>query len=170
MSKCEIKTGFFVLKDCENAAVDTCSICGRAVCQEHKRFVPENMRKPEAVENLENQICCMDCYADLLENMYNPKNDKKDAAQQNAIPKYAGVAAVGSHLYDDDDSWVFSHRRSYYKTKHYKPHYHSHSSSSKASDEWFDKNEVRTFNQKTNPEEDGQLKDNFDNEGSAFDS
>ncbi len=169
MSKCEIKTGFFVLKDCENAAVDTCSICGRAVCQEHKRFVPENMRKPEAVENLENQVCCMDCYADLLENMNKLQNDK-NANQRNSTAKIAGAAAGAPYLYYDDDSWMFSHRRSYYKTSHYRPHYHSHSSNSKASDEWFDKNEVRTFSQKTNPEEDGQLRDNFDNEGSAFDS
>ena len=35
VGKCIVKRGFFVLRDCGNSAINACSFCSRAVCQEH---------------------------------------------------------------------------------------------------------------------------------------
>jgi hypothetical protein len=35
LDRCACKRGFFTLRDCENAATTTCSLCSRRVCDEH---------------------------------------------------------------------------------------------------------------------------------------
>jgi hypothetical protein len=35
ISTCVVKRGFFVLRDCGKPAMNACSFCSRAVCQEH---------------------------------------------------------------------------------------------------------------------------------------
>lgn len=50
MARCQVKRGFFVLRDCGNGAVAVCSLCNRAVCSEH--ITPGIA-----------QITCVDCHA-----------------------------------------------------------------------------------------------------------
>ncbi len=35
LDRCACKRGFYTLRDCENQATTTCSICSRRVCDEH---------------------------------------------------------------------------------------------------------------------------------------
>jgi hypothetical protein len=35
MGRCAVKRGFFVLRDCGNHAINSCSFCSRLVCHEH---------------------------------------------------------------------------------------------------------------------------------------
>ncbi|MFP4436753.1 MAG: hypothetical protein ACLFVO_05855 [Chloroflexaceae bacterium] len=48
--RCQIKRGFFVLRDCGKHAVTTCSICGRSICAEHQA-------------QRSAKVMCVDCYA-----------------------------------------------------------------------------------------------------------
>ena len=47
--KCEIKTGFFILKQCENNSEQTCSNCNRHSCKNHS-------------EKVKRKIYCPECY------------------------------------------------------------------------------------------------------------
>jgi len=47
---CEIKRGFFVLRDCGQVASHVCHICSRAVCEEHTRLEGAT-------------LCCLECLA-----------------------------------------------------------------------------------------------------------
>lgn len=49
MAGCQIKRGFFVLRDCAQPAIGECSSCGRAICRE--------CRAPTMSTTL-----CVDCY------------------------------------------------------------------------------------------------------------
>jgi len=41
---CQIKRGFFVLRDCGQVAPYICHVCSRAVCQEHARLEGTTLR------------------------------------------------------------------------------------------------------------------------------
>ncbi len=36
MQGCQVKRGFFVLRDCGKVATATCNVCGRQMCDEHR--------------------------------------------------------------------------------------------------------------------------------------
>jgi hypothetical protein len=50
IGKCIVKRGFFVLRDCGKQAMNACSFCSRAVCQEHSLMRGQT-------------LVCLDCNA-----------------------------------------------------------------------------------------------------------
>ncbi len=40
MTRCAVRKGFFVLRNCDKMAANSCPVCGRAVCPEHMFFPP----------------------------------------------------------------------------------------------------------------------------------
>lgn len=91
LNKCEAKRGFFVLRDCNNAAHYQCDECGRSICTE---CIAENER------------ICLECEA------VNALDDKKlqgdEAYKQrhefyvyrNFSPLYAGQQLQSFNRYD----------------------------------------------------------------------
>lgn len=191
MARCEVKTGFMVLRDCENEATENCSVCGKHVCFKHKRFHPKTQ-----------QVCCIDCYAKNLDeeavnelhNLPQDENhccicgkevsaslddddpDKKivdsktkkvycqgcydDVDEEGNVQRTLGTALLGRSMYDDD--YWYGYRSHYYHHHHYRPFHKGNVSN-------FDESEVRAFNPKNNPMENGQL-DDSNNKDNAFDS
>lgn len=189
MAKCQVKTGFLVLRECGNQTEESCSICGSFVCQTHKRNHPQT-----------NQICCIDCYAAKLDEQQaanivkddnhccncgkavqsklgssNPANKVIDPDNMNVycqecydtmddsgnITRTAGMALLANRTYDDD--YWYGYRGSYYHRHSYKPIKSGHYKNR------FDDNETRAFDPKNNPEENEQL-DDSNNKDNAFDS
>ncbi len=191
MANCQVKTGFLVLRDCGNEAIDSCSICGCSICFKHKRTHPQN-----------NQICCIDCYAKSLDeaegqnsilndgnhccscgqavqarlgknNSFNkvidPETNKVYC--QNCYDNLTGDNAMASTLIGasllrhdmyDDDYW-YGYRSSYYHRRHYRPLWKGSKSSH------FNEDEVRAFDPKNNLEEQGLIEDSSDKDN-VFDS
>ncbi len=50
MGGCAVKRGFFVLRDCGNPAINSCQMCNRPVCREH-RYASQQY------------LVCVDCHA-----------------------------------------------------------------------------------------------------------
>ena len=194
MAGCQIKTGFLVLRDCENEAIDNCSICGSFICFKHKREHPRTHR-----------TCCIDCYAKSLDeeeaqsgnSLLNDgnhccscgqevivkagKNDPRNkvidpetnkvycqscfdnmTGDSSVMGAITGAALLRHDIYDDD--YWYGYRSSYYRHKHYRPlwkgsHHHR----------GFKEDEVRAFNPKNNPEENGMIEDSSDKDN-VFDS
>lgn len=67
MPKCEVKTGFFILRDCENPTNHTCSICNKNVCARHMRGHPET-----------GAPCCLDCVAEFGKTAEKEKEKADD--------------------------------------------------------------------------------------------
>ncbi len=67
MNKCQLKKGFFVLRDCTNRADNPCSVCGRIVCPDHYQLV-------------NGQIVCHDCHS-------GKKNKKTKKTPESAVWK-----------------------------------------------------------------------------------
>lgn len=63
MAKCEIKTGLFVLQQCGQPGVVSCSQCGRQACRKH-------------THKTEKLVLCSECYAQQIRSLPN-----KQAAQ-----------------------------------------------------------------------------------------
>lgn len=96
MAKCQMKKGFFYLRECEKQSVSTCTVCGREFCQEHMKMLPGK-----------NQPACLDC---LGKEMQRAKSDK----------------ARNDYYEDDyyfDPVWSYGYRHSYYRNNRYSPWY-----------------------------------------------
>ena len=90
--KCQIKRGFFVLRDCGKPAVATCSVCGRSVCAEHQiKWLASAM--------------CVDCNARRSEADTEPEDiytHRHWHYQHNDYPPIYGGSNYDSY-YDDYD-------------------------------------------------------------------
>ena len=188
MAKCQVKTGFLVLRDCENEALESCSVCGCNICMKHKREHPHS-----------HMPCCIDCYAKSLEQpsggdslitdenhcckcgkevivkagKNNPKNKVIDPETnkvycQDCYDHLTGdssIAGVGllNHGFYDDDYW-YGYRHSYYRHHNYKP-------LSRGNHRYgaFKEDEVRAFDPKNNPQDKGMIEDSSDKDN-VFDS
>lgn len=96
MTKCQMKKGFFYLRECENEAVTECTVCGRQFCKDHMRMMPGK-----------NQPACLDCLGKQLQ-----KSKALDKRKDND--------------YDDyyyDPVWCYGYRHSYYRDHRYSPWY-----------------------------------------------
>lgn len=191
MANCQVKTGFLVLRDCENEAIDTCSICGCNVCLKHKRAHPQN-----------HQTCCIDCYAKSLDEtegnnsflsdgnhccscgqaveanigkneplnkVIDPQTNKvycqscydNICCGMNNTSAIVGASLLQHDLYDDD--YWYGYRNSYYRHHSYRPLWKGSKSNH------FREDEIRAFEPKNNPEENGMLEDSSDKDN-VFDS
>lgn len=93
MSKCAIKKGFFILRDCGVSTVVTCLACGRPICPVHTH-TPEKKAAPEVFTS------CVECHA------------KQVTPHGQAAPP-----AVDPQ----DDSWSYGYRDWFYRSSHYRP-------------------------------------------------
>ncbi len=194
MSKCQIKTGFLVLRDCENEALDNCSICGKWICNKHKRSHPQNQR-----------VCCIDCYAKSLDeadaqsgnSLLNDGNHCCSCGQevivkagknhpQNKVIDPETNKVYCQNCYDNltedsstmnaitgasllshnmyDDDYWYGYRNSFYRRHHYRPLSRGNHNNST-----FKEDEIRAFDPKNNPQEIGTLEDSSDKDN-VFDS
>ncbi len=97
MSKCQVKTGMFVLKECGNAAHAKCDDCGVFICSKHgKQDGPK--------------IVCVQCYA-------------KNHAQDFEKPKYKEQTyrEWENGSFSNYSQWYFMTRYSFHSSSHYRP-------------------------------------------------
>ena len=65
MDVCKIKSGFFILRNCNSEAVSVCTSCGRSMCHHHSAI---NTRP----------LVCIDCSAVCDESASTQNVDNKD--------------------------------------------------------------------------------------------
>ncbi|OGK07755.1 MAG: hypothetical protein A2W80_06190 [Candidatus Riflebacteria bacterium GWC2_50_8] len=100
MENCNMKRGFFFLRDCDHPAHQSCASCGKAFCNEHLRI------KPGA-----SAPFCLDCLGKTMQQT-NQNKDKKVSTRDD--------------YYDDyyyDTAWCYGYRSNYYTSGSYKPWY-----------------------------------------------
>ena len=78
MMGCAIKRGFFVLRDCGNAAMNSCQYCSRPVCQEHGLMRGQ-------------LLVCLDCQA--------RQQQLTDEEQKNMMANDGAFGRSGLHTY-----------------------------------------------------------------------
>lgn len=123
MGRCQIKTGFMILRDCENYTDTSCSVCGKAVCSKHQRNYPGS-----------NEICCIDCYGRAI-------NQSKRRVSRSR----GGASLFGSGLFEDD--YWYNFRNLFYNENGYRPF------SMGSNPSIFGEGEVRAFDPKNNVED-----------------
>lgn len=89
MARCQVKTGFMILRECGDFADDKCGICGNYVCLKHKRSHPQTKR-----------VCCIDCYAKAIE-----EEQTRDKSNKGIVAQYTDDYWYGyrNHFYQDRD-------------------------------------------------------------------
>lgn len=115
MENCNMKRGFFFLRDCDHPAHQHCSVCGKAFCNDHLRIKPGT-----------NEPVCLDCLGKIMQQ----ENQEKTARTRSR------------NHYDDyyyDTAWCYGYRRNYYGA-HYSPWYMGD-----RHDAQFDEHDVRSF-------------------------
>lgn len=129
MKRCQIKTGFFVQKECGLVAVAQCSNCKKHFCLDHIHGGLESIknRKKDTQTGLmkaqtdEEPILCLECYA--LKN--------KKTVQQQYQGGYASSNA-------SDLLWYFYIRDSFYHNTNFRPFSDSDKDSLKTTSQDFD--------------------------------
>ncbi|GAB4272765.1 MAG: hypothetical protein Kow0029_11790 [Candidatus Rifleibacteriota bacterium] len=115
MTNCQMKKGFFFLRDCEKEATISCSVCGREFCPEHIRMLPG-----------QNEPACLDCLGKRMQIANRKKSGRSD------------------YDYDDyyyDSSWSYGYRHRYYLNNHYSPLYDGDD----FNDNYYSEVDVRSF-------------------------
>lgn len=113
MKRCQMKTGFFVLRECGAVAVAQCNDCKKNFCLEHIYGGLESIqnRKKDEQSGLikaragEEPILCLECYAKR-----NNEEIKK---------KYQG--GYSSANTSNDLLWYFYMRDSFYRSTNFRP-------------------------------------------------
>lgn len=96
MAKCQMKKGFFYLRECENQAVTTCTVCGREFCKEHMRMMPGK-----------NEPACLDCLGKQIQTAKAAKSKSR----------------YDDDDYYYDSAWCYGYRHNYYHNTRYSPWY-----------------------------------------------
>lgn len=113
MKRCQIKTGFFVLKECGAIAVAQCSNCKKNFCIDHifgGLQTIQNRKKDEQsglikTQTGEEPILCLECYA---------QKNKETVKKQ-----YQGGYTSANTT--DDLLWYFYMRDSFYHDTSFRP-------------------------------------------------
>lgn len=140
MENCNMKRGFFFLRDCDHPAHQNCTVCGKAFCDEHLRNKPDS-----------NEPICLDCLGKSLQQQ----------PQKNASRSH------NQDYHDDyyyDSLWCYGYRNDYYDREHYSPWYFGQANSSSQ----FNDHDVRVF--ESSSAFDNQDAEAFDSEANVFDS
>lgn len=141
MTNCQMKKGFFFLRECEKNATSTCSVCGREFCTEHMKMLPGK-----------NQPACLDCLGKQLQTAKTKK--LKDSESD-----------YDDHYYDS--TWCYGYRHSYYRRTHYSPWYDSDND---FNDNYYSELDVRSFDDAEENALDSEVGDDFQAEANVFDS
>ncbi len=101
MARCKVRKGFFILRDCENSAKTSCSVCSRPMCEEHTK-------------ELNGQPICADCLAKERNNdtvdMTEIESYQSIYIRNDYSPFYAG--RYRDDFYDDYDELGFEQENS----------------------------------------------------------
>lgn len=103
MTQCNMKRGFFFLRECDHPARAECTICGQSFCNEHLRINPET-----------NAPACLDCLGKIIQKAKNKDNYhdhyhtwgygyRHDYYQNDYQPFYSGNKSKDDHFFDDYD-------------------------------------------------------------------
>lgn len=117
MTGCECKSGFFSLRDCDEAVASMCNACGRGVCTRH-------------LSPASGFTQCLDCHARGAEPQQPQQPGQEGAA--------ASPAAIGEDETFDSD-WSYRYRHRYYSAG-YMPIYMGHHYST-----YYDSYDTRSF-------------------------
>lgn len=103
MNRCQCKSGFFALRDCEWNALTQCAVCRRMICAQHtaKDSSPEQ---------------CLDCWGRSAQNAKTTTRDRSDSYDDDWAYGYrhhyysAGYAPLTHHgrHYDANDARSFT--------------------------------------------------------------
>ena len=141
MENCNMKRGFFFLRDCDHPAHQSCSSCQKSFCAEHLRIKPGV-----------NEPVCLDCLGKAMQQQ--SQNPKKNNGRDS--------------YYDDyyyDNAWCYGYRSNYYSSSRYAPWYLG---SASQDDAQFNDHDVRVFESSTDIDDpDAEA---FDPEANVFDS
>ncbi len=100
MVKCQLKQGFFILRDCEEMAMVTCPVCKRKVCKKHSKIAKGS-----------GTPTCLDCLGKKMQQR------KRESIRDDEWDDY---------YYDS--SWSYGYRSRYYSNCRYRPWYYGGSS------------------------------------------
>lgn len=84
MTNCNMKRGFFFLRDCDHPARETCCECGKAFCSEHLKIHPEKQAP-----------VCLDCLGKQMQTA-------KDQTRYNSYNRGSLWCYGYRHNYYDD--------------------------------------------------------------------
>lgn len=142
MDKCEMKEGFFILRDCKNPGTIVCPKCNRKVCSKHSKLLKGS-----------DAPMCLDC---IGKAMQSARKSKKSG---------------WSNDWDDDyyysSGWGYGSRSLYYRQSRYSPWY---AGSSFRNDRYYDNFDVRSFDNNEMVEDNTFDNDDFNAEADVFDS
>jgi len=96
MSRCSVRRGMFVLRDCGKPPVYTCVDCSRGMCEQHG-------------SEFQGDVLCTDCRAKKEEGVKNGASAKKSRMRD-----------------DNYTMWPYYYRHNYYSNYHYSPFYSGH--------------------------------------------
>lgn len=103
MDNCNMKRGFFFLRECDHPAREECRVCGKAFCNEHLRIHPQ-----------QNAPVCLDCLGKQIQGAKD-KSCYKDQYQtwgygyrhnyyqQDYTPFYVGHRNSNDDFFDNYD-------------------------------------------------------------------
>ncbi len=90
MSRCCIKRGIWVVRQCENAALTTCSVCGTPACTEHLSV------------NAQKKFTCINCLQDRIP-IY-AIDDFKEGDVENYIYYLASLKLYFNELLQENET------------------------------------------------------------------
>ncbi|MBU1108548.1 MAG: hypothetical protein KKB51_17870 [Candidatus Riflebacteria bacterium] len=147
MENCNMKRGFFFLRDCDHPAHQSCSVCQASFCSEHLRIKPET-----------NEPVCLDCLGRTMQQQQQQQQQNQTLNTRNRRNDY----------YDDyyyDNAWCYGYRSNYYSSSHYSPWYLGNSSRNNSQ---FNDQDMRVFDNSADINDpDAEA---FDPEANVFDS
>ena len=142
MERCQIKQGFFFLRDCDEPAVATCPRCNRQVCKKHSKIVDGS-----------SAPVCLDCIGKDMQSKRSGRNGR------------------WSNYWDDDyyygAAWGYGSRSSYYSRNHYSPWYDGDRYDNNG---YYDSYDVRSFNDRNDSAADDFDNNDTKAESDIFDS
>ncbi|MGD1842632.1 MAG: hypothetical protein ACFB0B_17315 [Thermonemataceae bacterium] len=113
MKRCQIKTGFFVLKECGAIATARCRSCKKYVCEAHiaeqgkpqdDMAVLTNTTTETGTSSLRKDVLCIECYTKMNKEKLSEKYHKGYRSSTT-----------------NDIFWYFYMRDSFYRNHHYQP-------------------------------------------------
>ena len=96
MRKCQVKKGFFVLKDCGSLSVGHCKICRKEVCENHSKHLIEDDR-----------LLCIECFVKHVQQE-KPVIQDEIARWQTGESRNYGL-------------WYYYMRDDFYSKENYEP-------------------------------------------------
>lgn len=112
--RCEEKTGFLMLRRCDNVAETVCCYCGKKICHEHTYAISQEQAMALSTPPTGRAVACLTCFRE--------HDQQAQAGQQPGQPQ----PGRGQQPYDPDmrDGGSYYPRRDpYYRYPYYGSYY-----------------------------------------------